>query len=301
MRSIFGWPDRVMSSSRIGRASSRTVPDLPVWDTARIAFPAAGSRAVSPDYEFFNYLIDNDLREDALTLSQSAYAPSDTLDFLRGWALFGRRNLSQASEFFSRVPLSSPFGARSLFYDAVSQEYLGNYDRAASRLPSQEGTEYSELAALHGAGIALLRNDRQEWDRCSSRFTYSDYRLSESERVFLEISGSRFSARSKRPGVAALASALVPGAGKIYAGRLGEGVAAFLTVGALGAITAENGIRHGVRDWRTVAAGSLCAFFYVGNIYGSYLSVSIENDERIRSENTLLLYHLHIPLRDFFR
>ena len=83
--------------------------------------------------------------------------------------------------------------------------------------------------------------------------------------------------------------------------NVGEGVAAFLTVGSLGAITAENWNRHGPKDWRTIVAGSLCAVFYLGNIYGSYLSVSIENNEHVAAENTAIVYHLHIPLRSIFR
>jgi hypothetical protein len=98
-----------------------------------------------------------------------------------------------------------------------------------------------------------------------------------------------------------MASALVPGAGKVYAGRVGEGVAAFLTVGSLGAVTAENWSKHGMKDWRTIVSGALCATFYLGNIYGSYMSVSIERDERLAAENTLVLYHLHLPLRSIFR
>ncbi len=294
---ILGFPDRLMSSSRIGKVSHREVPRVPEADTSRMRFPAYGETPVSKDYDFFKYLIDNDLSADAKTLVLGSYAPSDTLDFMRAKVLFSDLKLFQASELFDKVPIDSPFGAESFYYKIVSLTSAGEYDKAAR---FAEGGPYAELTDLQAAGLALLRGQEDEWLRRSSSFTFGDYALEESERVLSEIGSRRFSGKSKHAGVAALASAVVPGAGKIYAGRIGEGVAAFLTVGSLGAITAENWVRHGRKDWRTVLAGSLCATFYLGNIYGSYMSVSIENNDRITAENTAIVYHLHLPLRTIF-
>ena len=308
VRGILGLPDRIMSSSRIGRVSAREVPAIPVADTSRIQFPKDGERNISEDYDFFNYLKDNDFRTDAKTLILGSYAPSDTLDFLRATVLFSDLKLAQASELFGRVPFDSPFGPESFYYQVVSLTSAGEYDKAYGLLSSpsirsrfSEGGPYAELTALQAAGLSLLRGEEDEWLRHSSSFTFGDYALAESERVMSEIGQRRFGSKSKHAGVAALASAVIPGAGKVYAGRLGEGVAAFLTVGSLGAITAENWVRHGGKDWRTILAGSLCATFYLGNIYGSYMSVSIENNDRITAENTAIVYHLHLPLRTVFR
>ena len=298
VRDILSLPDRIMSSSRIGRTSTIEAPDVPVPDTSRISFPEKGSLGISKDFEFFKYLEEEGLDTDALTLVRGSFAPSDTLDFLRGKVLFSSRRWSQASELFSRIPLQSPFGQEAFFYRLNSLAYLGEYDfvdRPAGL------SNHLELYALEGAGLALLRSDKEDWNRFSGNFTFSDHDLEESERIMSEIAASRFSGSRKRAGIAALASALVPGSGKVYAGRVGEGVASFLTVGSLGAITAENWNRHGLKDWRTILAGSLCATFYLGNIYGSYLSVSVEKDERAKAENAVILYHLHIPVRNSFR
>ena len=308
VKGVLGFPDRVMSSSRIGRVSAIQAPSRPSPDFGRVSFPASGTRPVSKDYDFFNYLIDNDLKQDAITLASERFAESDTLDFLRAKILFSRLKLAQASELFANVPSSSAFGPESFFYRVVALSTLGEYDEASSLLSSpslpqglSEGGPYAELAALQAAGLALLRGDEEQWKRNSSLFSYDDYALSEGESVLSEIGASRFSSKGKHAGIAAIASALVPGAGKIYAGRTGEGVAAFLTVGSFGAITAENWVKHGRSDWRTILAGTLCATFYLGNIYGSYMSVSIEKNERTNAENTLILYHLHLPLRSIFR
>ena len=308
VRGILGFPDRVMSSSRIGRASSRQISLMPVPDTSTVIFPQSGTKAVSEEYAFFNHLIDNNLKQDARTLSLSAFAPSDTVDYLRAIILFSDRKFSQASSLFAKVPIESPFGPESFFYRTLSLASLGDYDGASALLSSpalpavfSEGGPYAELTALQSAGLALLKGDKNNWNRESSAFTFDNYALAESERILSEIAVGRFDTGGKKAGLAALASAVIPGAGKVYAGRLGEGVAAFMTVGSLGAITAENWKKHGLKDWRTILAGSLCATFYLGNIYGSYMSVSIEKEQRTANENATIAYHLHLPLRSVFR
>ena len=305
---ILGLPDRIMSSSRIGRVSSRNTPTVIAVDTATVVFPSFGTKSVSQDYDFFKYLSDNDLKQDAKTLLQGAYAQSDTLDFLRAKVLFADNKFYQASSLFSRVPSSSSFGPEAFYYRIVALSSLGEYDLASGLLNSPSlpklfsaGGPYAELSSLQAAGLALLKGEKDEWARRSASFTFDDYALLESEKVLSDISINRFESRGKRAGIAALASTFIPGAGKVYAGRLGEGVAAFMTVGSLGAITAENWKKHGLKDWRTILAGSLCATFYLGNIYGSYMSVSIEKDKRIANENATIIYHLHLPLRTVFR
>lgn len=306
-RKIFSLPDRMMSSSRIGKVSTISGPSVPLPDSSRISFPEGGSRFISEDIGFYEYLSGEGLDTDAGTLVRGSYMPADTLDFLRGKELFSTRRWAQASELLSKVPSTSAYWTESFFYHVNSLVFLGQYGPAASEHASREkafaysGGPYNELYAQQGAGLALLRNDKENWLRYSSTFTYSDYTLEESERVMSEIAGSRFSGKQRHAGVAALLSGVVPGAGKVYAGRTGEGVASFLTVGSLAAITAENWNKHGLKDWRTILAGSLCATFYLGNIYGSYISVSIEKDERTKAEDSLIIYHLHIPVRGNFR
>ena len=132
-------------------------------------------------------------------------------------------------------------------------------------------------------------------------FTFSQYALSESERALQDIFDERYNGHTISPVVAAAASSVVPGLGKAFAGELAEGVAAFLTVGSLAAITAENWVRYGYKDWKTLLFGTLGAAFYIGNIYGSYVSVSIHNNDLRNVQDTAILYHIHIPLRSIFQ
>ena len=265
--------------------------------------PAIGStpgKYAGKDFAFVDYLLGNELGDDALKLlSDSGYHPSDTLSYLRGWTDYSLKLLPEAAAEFSQVPHGSSFYDKALFFNVISNAHLGNWSRCEQLLDSYSGT-YKELEALERAGLSLICNDRQAFLEASSAFSYSHYLLSESENELKKLYSKKFERKDKNPWLAACASTIVPGLGKIYAGELGEGVASFISVASLAAITAENWKRNGATDWRTILFGAAGAIFHLGNIYGSYISVGIHNDFINNELDTAILYHMHIPLRSFF-
>lgn len=83
---------------------------------------------------------------------------------------------------------------------------------------------------------------------------------------------------AKSPLKAALLSAIVPGLGKIYTGKTGDGVTAFLTTGLMAFLAVDN-YRHG-HDFRCAVFSVSSVLFYAGAIYGSAASAQIENNLR---------------------
>lgn len=207
--------------------------------------------------------------------------------------------LEEASVQFDKVAQGSAFYDKSLFFNIISNAHLGQYDKCQKLLDSYSGP-YKELHSLEQAGIALLKGSPEEYLKAASGFSYSKYALTESEEKLKEIYDSRYNTKEKNPVIAAAASAVVPGLGKVYAGELGEGISSFLVVGSMAAITAENWYRHGFTNWKTLLFGTMTAAFYIGNIYGSYVTVSIHNNDIRNAQNTAILYHIHIPLRSSF-
>ena len=266
------------------------------------SFSFAQNTWASQDFDFAEYLIDNGLKSDAkaLLFRDAAYFPSDTLTYLRAWTAYNLKELETANELFRAVPSGSPFADKSLFYSSAVSAHLGNYTEPISRLEAYNGN-YQEVKNLQLAGLALLRGDPQAFREASQHFGYSDFALQQPEKELAAIYSQRYEQKSKSPWLAAAASAVVPGLGKVYAGNLGEGVAAFLITGALGAITAEHWIKDGPGDWKTIVPGAICAAFYIGNIYGSYVSVSIQQTKLRDAQTTAVLYNIHIPLRSVFR
>lgn len=265
-----------------------------------IPAPATGGKHAGDEYGFVDYLVGSGLERDAaLLLSDPGYRESDTLRYLRGWTAYSTKQLEKACDEFSLVPVSSPFYDKSLFFNVISNAHLGRTGRSLELLDSYSGAQ-RELACLERAGIALLRHDAGGYLDAAQGFSFSHYALSESETTLQNIYKDRFLSKRKSPALAAAASTLVPGLGKIYAGELGEGVASFLTVGSLAAITAENWVKCGPKNWKTILFGTLGTVFYLGNIYGSYVSVSIHEDFISHEQDTAILYHIHIPIRSIF-
>ena len=255
----------------------------------------------SKDAAFVDYLIGNNMEADAVTLlTRGRSHASDTLQYLRGWANYSAKRLEDAAAAFDKVPADSPFYDKSLFFNVISNAHLHNYRRSAELLGGYKGP-FEELRTLEEAGIALLEGRRNDYIDAAKGFTFSQYALTESERALQGIFDERYNGRSKSPALAAAASAVIPGLGKIYAGEAAEGVASLLAVGSLAAITAENWTKYGAKDWKTILFGTLCAAFHIANIYGSYVSVSIHNDDLKNVQDTAILYHIHIPLRSVFQ
>ena len=262
---------------------------------------AQNSRWASDDYDFVEYLIDNGLKADAKALlSRDAYEPSDTLTYLRAWTAYNLKELESARTLFGQVPADSPFADKSLFYSVAVSAHLGDYSENVPRLQAYSG-DYQEVKQLQLAGLALLRGDPSAYREAAAHFGYSDFALQQPQKELDAIYWQKYEQRAKSPWLAAAASAAVPGLGKIYAGNVGEGVAAFLLTCALGAITAEHWIKDGPSDWKTIVPGAMCAVLYLGNIYGSYVCVSIQNTRLENARQTAVLYNIHIPLRSVFR
>ena len=300
---IFSTADYMMRSGRIGSAQRHAAPEVPAFAPgAGLPSPSeAPSLFASKDAAFIDYLIGNGMESDATTLlTRGPYHVSDTLRYLQGWACYSAKQLDLAAEAFDMVPQSSSFYDKSLFFNVISNAHAGRYARSSELLEGYHGP-YRELKSLEQAGMALLQGRKEDYIRAAEGFTFSQYALTESENALGDIFKERYGGRSRSPLLAAAASAVVPGLGKVYAGRTAEGVAAFMTVGSFAAITAENWTKYGLKDWKTILFGALGTVFYIGNIYGSYVSVSIHNNDLKDAQDTAILYHIHIPLRSVFQ
>ncbi len=298
VRGPFSFADKLMSDSYIGHSGKTHIKVDPPKPTSFVLSGESPSRHISGDKEFIEYLLGSGMVTDALVLlGETPYFRSDTLYYLAGLALFDDRQFQGATEFFSHS--GGAFRDPSLFLGAFSDIHTGNLSRASESLASYAG-EHSELASLQMAGIGLIEGDFEKYRKAAASFTYADHRFSESETALDQLYAS-ISSRHRSPVAAACLSAVLPGAGKVYAGRTGEGVAAFLTVLPLGVILAEQWKHYGPAHWSTIISGAVFSLFYIGNIYGSYVSVGVQEQVIADETKAVVMYNLHIPIRSIFR
>ena len=197
---------------------------------------ATPSLSATPDLGFFSYALGSKLYEDAAALlfTPGVFAPSDTLQYLRGVTAYDIHDFSLAADCFAAIPEGSPYAVKAKSFLDV-------------------------------------------WNSTPETPNY----------------------KPKSPLLAGAMSAVIPGSGKIYAGDIYSGVSTLLIVGALGGMAAESWIKLGGRDWRTIALSSVFGLFYIGNIYGSALSVSVIRNTYQNAEKATLLFNLRIPLHQF--
>lgn len=314
---VLATSDRLQRDNRIGLASSHYLRQdgkvhediyglIPQAQPVRHfdlegLIPSGDYRYMFEDEEFINYLIGNNYSSDAVYyLYGTNLAPSDSLDYYRGYALYTAGALDMAADEFSKVSKSSGFYEKSLFYGLVCDTYLQDYSSASNRMNSYEGS-LQELKSYELAALSLLMDDAAGYKSYSQDFSYSNYVLSDGEKVFEDIYHSRFEEKRKSPYLAAGLSALLPGLGKIYAGAYGEGISSFLLWGCSTALAIDNGIKNGAGDWRTIVFSTVSSLLYLGNIYGSYISVGLYYDYLKDAQNSTIVFNIHLPIRTLFK
>ena len=94
-----------------------------------------------------------------------------------------------------------------------------------------------------------------------------------------DITDQGFALKKRSPVMAGLFSAIIPGAGKIYAGKWKDGVISFLmtSTSAFLAVRAYNQNKNGIYPW---VIGTMSIAYYSGNIYGSSKAVLKYNKEK---------------------
>ena len=139
-----------------------------------------------------------------------------------------------------------------------------------------------------------------EFETLSKNFSYDYSSTVQAERSLTKYYKQLKNHKNNSMFVAGLMSAAIPGLGKVYAGKKGEGLAAFIVVSSLAATTFENYKKAGIKNIKTVFFGSIFTAFYVGNIWGSAFSVKIKNDEFNKIINQQIMLDINIPLHTIF-
>lgn len=234
--------------------------------------------------------------------SSLAVTQKDSLFFQLGWLAYSRKQLPLSATCFLRVSPVSAVYVQCLFFAAYSLTFTGQRDSATHILNniSTADSTTNELKNFELAGLSLLKRDTTAYHVFRQQFTYTAYAFANEERHMDLYQHKLTTNRKKSPLLAGLYSALIPGSGKIYAGKKKQGIGAFLPVATLGALTYEAYKKGGIKSARFIVYSSIFSVFYIGNIWGSVLSVKIKQNEFNREYDNKILFDLHIPLRNFF-
>jgi TM2 domain-containing membrane protein YozV len=225
----------------------------------------------------------------------------DSLFYWRGWNAYASKSLKVAAANLMQVSDSADWAQKSHFFGAYCMAYERDTAafQAVAKIRLKDSIE-QELQYFQMAGIRLLQRDMNAYDSLHKHFSFSSYVLENEERKLDAYYNKILHRKRKSAFWAGLYSAVIPGAGKIYAGKKGQGIGAFLPVALLAGITIEAYNVGGVKSARFITYGTLFSLFYAANIWGSVVAVKIKQREQNNYYDNQILLNMHIPLRNLY-
>lgn len=272
--------------------------------------PKIAYSQIKKDSLFLQYLLAKDEHRDAITLIsqlQNRYPDATQqrfeLPYWKGLAFYSLKKLDSCTFYFSKVNPSSQYFKKSLFLSGISYSYLRNINQAQKLFLAVDAKDSltTAIRTFELAGLNLLNRNLSVFDSLKNHFTEEYYPLQKQQSNFKDYREIIQKQQRKSPLKAALLSAIIPGAGKIYVGgQLGQGVSTFIQNAILGLQAYEGLRKDGVSSPRFIIYGGLFSLFYIGNIWGSALSVKIKRQEFNDKIDEQILFDMHIPLRTIF-
>ena len=267
-----------------------------------ITFPSKSQNWLGGNFRsnlsFGQYLLKTEQHRDFLYLNKTMRKSGlkkderEQLNFLTGKAHFELGNFKQAGHFFLQSEEITDTGlSQKTFLGAYSLAKVKAFNKA-DRLLSEYQAEkpfHSQYRHYFRTGAALLGRNYTLYDSLFPVYEEGHPPLDKFHEDLKTYKASLSKVKDKAPWKGAVLSGLVPGLGKVYAGRPKSGLSAFIQLGFLGVQTYEGYSQKGFQDPHFYIFGSLFTIFYVGNIWGSAQSVKKEKHEQYRKIDRELL------------
>jgi hypothetical protein len=262
------------------------------------------------EFNFLIHLSKNKLFDEAEVIksrlfksSEITQAYKDSINFLLASAYYNTQQPFKAKPLFLNVSDEPFFYYKSRYIAGLIDIELGKVDSAYinyTNIEESTNSDLNELKKFEVLGLTLLKKKYVSFDSLSNQFQFNNPILNEE---FLSLKKYRTideKIKRKSPLLAGTLSAIIPGLGKVYAGNNGQALASFLTCGLMGGIVVENYFRLGMYHPQTIFFTGIFSLFYIGNIYGSALSVQIVKTEKQLENKHNILVGIKLPITKFF-
>jgi len=189
--------------------------------------------------------------------------------------------IQQFETFLQEAP-TSKLVSSTYYQIGVSYFLMEQYGKSANylnaSLPRITDVRYrAESHQLIGLSY-LMQNQWHEAEKIFNALQKSDVlAVREKAAVYNKYATQGAELPTRSPFLAGFFSAIVPGAGRIYTGRVGDALNSLLTVGLTGWQAYDGFRRDGISSVKGWGFGAISGIFYVGNIYGSVISARFYN------------------------
>ena len=262
------------------------------------------------EFNFITHLAQNKLFTEAEVVTQELFKlqnlPAlykDSVNFYLGLEYYKEKKLTEARTHFVEV------SDQVFFY--YKARYLAGIISAEANLPDSAIAVYSsilestnvnlnELKQFEISGTYLLNKKTTVFDSISKTLSFTNPIINEEFQNLKRYSEIQKKIKRKSAFVAGSLSAIIPGLGKVYSGNNGQALASFLTCALLGSVAVENYIHLGYQHPQTIFFTGVFGAFYIGNIWGSALSVQLVKTEKQFENKHNILVGLKVPIDKFF-
>lgn len=269
----------------------------------------AQHQRTSKDLQFAKYLMDKKYDDEAIFvlkgLSQQATGSlqQDSANYWLGNIYYNQQELGNSIHYFDLISNKSlRLKSEAVFFSSFNEAYLKHYIPSQQKLlafNTQDSLQQS-LKNFELAGVNLLQRKFSTFDSLVTQFNKHHYLLARQQSELIDFRNNLVLLSRKSSFKAGLLSALVPGAGKFYAGYKGQGFLNFIVAGLLGVQAWEGYRKSGPESFRFITYSTLFTTFYISTIWGSALAVKIKRNEISNTLDTQILFSMHIPIRSAF-
>ncbi|MCW3076266.1 MAG: hypothetical protein JWO32_875 [Bacteroidetes bacterium] len=262
------------------------------------------------DFNFIIHLSKNKLFKEAefergklFKQKDIATLYKDSINFFLGQAYYNDNKPESARKHFMEVSEQPFFYYKARYLAGMIDAEMERVDSSITNFVGiglSTSEDLNELRSFELAGMALLKKRYGVFD--------SIMQVSQFKNPLIRSEGENLKnycvidkkIKRKSAFVAGALSTIIPGLGKVYVGNNAQGLAAFLTCGLMGAIAAENYIHLGIEHPQTLFFAGMFTLFYVGNIWGSAVSVQLVKIEKQFENKHNILVGLKLPVSKFF-
>ena len=176
----------------------------------------------------------------------------------------------------------SQFTSRAYYQIGATYFLMDQFQQSARFLRETlphitDAQQHAEAAQLIGLSYLM----QKQWSEAGEVFKT----LQESEVIAVRGKASVYHSYAeagaqlprRSPFLAGMLSAVIPGTGRLYTGRIGDALTSLITVGVAGWQTYDGFKRDGLSSVKGWTFGTIGTIFYVGNIYGSVVFARVYN------------------------
>jgi tetratricopeptide (TPR) repeat protein len=202
-----------------------------------------------------------------------------------GQCFYNASRPDDASEYFQKAaecPYNEALQDSALFAHASALYFSGQTDEFQNTMNSFShhtvGSDRKIQLVLLQTGFHIKNED---WKKAHTFLNQSISEISDEDKnslsTMVRLTERGLSPPNKSPFLAGFMSTLIPGTGKMYAGRWSDGIFSLLLISGTSWLAYEGFRDSGISSFKGWLFGGLSLFFHTGNVYGSVKAAQITN------------------------